>query len=106
MFLTGIYVFSRKRKTNPADDIYDLIYKLVGVFSISHGIFLLIYQTYLRAHSIDSGYYNQLFFIKSTLGNIWIGFALVWALIDTKLQKRKKLAEKTKINPNQSSEPT
>ena len=106
MILTGIYVFFRKRKTNPTDDIYDLIYKLVGVYSISYGIFVLVYQNYLRAHSLDNGYYDQLFFIKSTAGSIWIGFASVWALIDTKLQKRQKLAEETKINPNQSSEPT
>ena len=105
MILTGVYVFYRKRETNPADNIYDLIYKLVGAYSILLGIFVLGYKTFLRKHSIDNGYYDQLFFIRSTAGSIWIGLVSVWALIETKLQKRQKLAEETKTNPNKSSDP-
>ena len=94
--LFGIYILSRKKKTQLPDDIYYSIYKLVGVFSILDGCFLFVYQNYLRTHSMENGYYDQLLFAKLTMGSILIGFFIIFALIEGKLQRRKKNVEKIK----------
>ena len=50
----------------------------------------------LNVSKIENDYYSQLLFAKLTMGNILIGFAIIIALIEEKLQRRKKNEEKIK----------
>ena len=92
VIIIGGWIFYRKRKINPTDDIYRIIYFLTGIAAITYGCFGILldfgFRDYLIEHNLYL--YEQFRSAKMLLGGICIGFAIVYGFVEEKLKRKRK----------------
>ena len=93
----GIITLYKKHKLSNVDIIYFIVYYLCGYGAIILGFVNLILDLGLRKYLIEYNLYSKYHF--SFIGGVFLGWVIIFLIIEIILEKRKKrkIAEKSCI---------